>query len=125
VGFLFASAVLAIRIGFTPGIHSMIAGSVLTATGYQTIFFGFFSNMYKGSGLPSFFTLEKGATVGALTSIGGTIYVLKLLLDWVFSGFELLPLIQESIAGFTVVTLGLQTFFSSFMLSIMAEAKKK
>ena len=55
--FLIFSAFLNIKSGFAFGIHSMIAGSLLTIVGYQIVFFGFFANIYERKGLPKFFTL--------------------------------------------------------------------
>jgi len=119
--FLIFSAFLNIRNVFAFGIHSMIAGSLLTIVGYQIVFFGFFANIYERKGLPKFFTLEKGATIGAVMCIFGFIYALSSLLRWIYSGFKLLPSVEQDIIGFTFIVLGLQTFFSSFMLSIIAE----
>jgi len=123
--FLMFSAFLNIRYGFVFGTHSMIAGSLLTIIGYQIVFFGFFANIYEKRGLPKFFTLEKGATIGATMCILGLIYVLSSLLRWIYSGFKLLPSIEQDIIAFTFIILGLQTFFSSFMLSIITERRNR
>jgi len=123
--FLMFSAFLNIRNVFAFGTHSMIAGSLLTIVGYQTVFFGFFANIYEQRGLPKFFTLEKGATIGAAMCMFGLIYVLSSLLRWIYSGFKLLPSVEQDIMGFTFIVLGLQTFFSSFMLSIIAERRNR
>jgi len=122
--FLMFSAFLSIRNGFAFGMHSMIAGSLLTIVGYQIVFFGFFANIYEQRGLPKFFTLEKGATIGVAMCILGLIYVLISLSRWIYSGFKLLPSLEQDILAFTFIVLGLQTFFSSFMLSITAERRK-
>ena len=97
----------------------MIGGSLLVTVGYQIIFFGFFTNIYERRGLPKFFTLEKGATIGAFLILIGLVYVVSLFIGWVTSGFRQLPSVQQDILGFTAIVLGLQTFFSSFMLSII------
>jgi len=122
--FLTFSAFLNLNIGFMPGKHTMIAGSLLTTTGYQIVFFGFFANIYEGKDLPKFLTLEKGATIGAFITMAGFIYVLKLLLEWIYNGFRRLPPIEHDILGFILIVLGIQTFFSSFMLSLIAQKKK-
>jgi glycosyltransferase involved in cell wall biosynthesis len=123
--FLFFSAFLNLNIGYLPGIHSMIAGSLLTITGYQVILFGFFANIYMKRDFPRFFSLEKGATIGSLLFLLGSVYVFILLWNWIISGFQTLPSLEHDVFGFTLLVLGLQTFFSSFMLSIIANGKKE
>jgi cellulose synthase/poly-beta-1,6-N-acetylglucosamine synthase-like glycosyltransferase len=44
---------------------------------------------------------------------------------WVNGWFDGLPPLQLDIGGFTLIVLGIQTFFSSFMLSIIATRRKK
>jgi glycosyltransferase involved in cell wall biosynthesis len=125
VGFLLMlAALLNVYVGYVPGAHSMIAGSLSTITGYQAMFFGMFAKAYHGRGMPSFLTLEKGATAGALMFVAGVIYVLSLVLEWTNAGFRSLPSIELDIAGFTLIVLGIQTFFSSFMLSIISTGRK-
>jgi glycosyltransferase involved in cell wall biosynthesis len=122
---LMALAFLNVHLWYTPGTHSMIAGSLLTILGYQTLFFGAFARMLEHRSLPKFITLEKGATIGALIFAAGFIWAAKMLLDWMGSGFKSLPPIEQDIACFTLIVIGLQTFFSSFMLSIIAEQRKR
>ena len=117
-------AFLNVYVGYMPGTHSMIAGSLLTILGYQTLFFGVFTKMLEQS-LPKFLTLEKGVTIGALVFTAGFIWTVKLLLDWMDSGFKSLPPVEQDIICFTLIVVGLQTFFSSFMLSIIAEHRKR
>jgi len=118
---LIISAFLKINIGYLPGIHSMIAGSLLTITGYQITFFGFFAKIRSGGSLPRFLTLEKGALAGVVMLICGVLYASTLIEEWVISGFKYLPSIEHDIAAFTLIALGLETYFSSFMLSVLAE----
>jgi len=123
--FLMFSAFLNIGNGFVFGTHSMIAGSLLIIAGYQIVFFGFFANIYERRGLPKFLTLEKGATIGAVMCMFGAVYVLSSLFRWIYSGFKILPSVEQDIMGFTFIVLGLQTFFSSFMLSIISERRNR
>ncbi len=118
-------AFMNIHVWYTPGIHSMIAGSLLTILGYQVLFFGFFVRILEYGSLPKSLTLERGTIIGSLIFITGFIWAIKLLLNWINSGFKSLPTIEEDILCLTLIVIGLQTFFSSFMLSIIAEQKKK
>ena len=120
---VFAS--LKIFIGYFPGVHSMVAGSLLIIAGYQAIFFGLFTKAYQGKGMPRFLTLEKGAVAGAILILIGAIYASYLVLRWVGGGPNYLPPIESDIISFTLIVLGLETFFSSFMLSITAMKKKR
>ena len=55
--------------------------------------------------------------MGALIFMIGLAWTIKLVLRWMSGGG--LPQIEHSLAGFVLIVLGLQTFFSSFMLSII------
>ncbi len=126
IGFLWIfSALLNIYIGYFPGVHSMIAGSLLTIVGYQALFFGLFAKAYLGKSLPRFLTLEKGAIAGTLMFIAGAFHVLYMILEWISSGLRSFPSIELDIISFTLIVLGIQTFFSSFMLSIILTVKRK
>ncbi|MCS7367309.1 MAG: glycosyltransferase family 2 protein [archaeon YNP-WB-062] len=119
------SALFRINIGYLPGIHSMIAGSLLIILGYQILFFGAFSKVLGHGDLPKFLTLEKGAAAGTIIFMAGLIWAIKLLLNWISSGFRILPPVEHDVACFTLVVIGLQTYFSSFMLSVIAEQRKR
>ncbi len=116
--------------GVTLGIHSMIAGSLLTIVGYQIFSFGVFStvgsdpirrpgdpvtNLLKGR-----LTLERGALLGGILFVAGGIYAASLVVAWVGSGFGAVPFTLASLLAFTAIVLGLQTVFSSFFLSEIA-----
>jgi len=120
------------NIGFIPGINSLIFGSFSVIIGFQAIYLGLFAKLYlhheklKISDMVSEFvlrhlSLEKGIAVGALLFLGGLGYIGYLILVWVKSGYRALPLMGESIVGLTLLTLGLQIFFNSFFLSLLAE----
>ncbi len=118
---LMISAYLRIFIGYFPGIHSMVAGSLLTTTGYQIILFGLFAKIRSGSSLPKILTLENTASAGAIMILSGLVYALILVIQWVVSGFKHLPDLEHDLIAFTLIALGLETYFSAFMLSIIAE----
>jgi glycosyltransferase involved in cell wall biosynthesis len=121
--FWMLSTLLKIEIMYMPGIHSLMAGSLLTVIGYQALFFGFFAQIIARKRLPKFFTLEKGATIGAILFVIGVAYIGSLVYQWVSSGFTRLPLVEHDLLGFVVLILGLQTFLSSFVLSLIAERR--
>ncbi|MFX0051760.1 MAG: glycosyltransferase family 2 protein [Candidatus Hodarchaeota archaeon] len=121
--FLMASALLNLNIGFIPSTNSMIAGSLLTIVGYQVFFFGAFTKMIQGRSLSKSFTLERGATMAILIFLVGFVWTVKLVSE--FIGNKINPPVEQSIVGFSLMILGLQTFFSSFMLSIISISRKR
>ncbi len=122
--------------GIHLGIHSMIAFSLLTLTGYQLIFIGLFSAIYaRDMGLVEYdgitrkitrlMSLERGLLLGIFLTSLGFFYILLLIREWVNSGFRHLPMLNQDIFGFTIFILGLQTIFFSFFLSFAIENGQK
>ncbi len=120
-----------INIGYIPGIHSMIVGGYLVIIGYQIIILGILATSYSNqvgildtSGRVKNFlkkiTLEKGVLGGIIMFITGMTMMFYLLSDWIRSGYRLLPVNGTDIIAFTLIILGLQTFFNSFLLSIIS-----
>ncbi|WP_227379083.1 glycosyltransferase family 2 protein [Haladaptatus halobius] len=117
--------------GVNVGIHSMIAGSLLAISGYQIGSLGVFAtvagNPIKKSRQPVMgwllkrLQLEHTATLGLLMFTTGTVYAGFLLIQWITSDFTQLPLLMDDIVAFTAIVLGVQTVFSSFFMSTIAE----
>ena len=112
------------------GIHSMIAGCLLAIVGYQIIFLGLSAKVYgvhhsleRRDGVTEFIlkhiTLARGSTVGLVIFLAGLGYTLHLLLNWIGSGYKNLPMLDQDIAGLTLLVIGLQTIFYSFFLSVI------
>ena len=115
--------------GFVPGIHSMIAGSLLLIVGYQVAGLGLFAGI-TGNPITSpndpltewvveRATLERGATLGGSVFTVGGVYALYLTVQWLESGS--LPLLLSDVLAFTAIVLGLQTVFFSLFMSAIAE----
>jgi len=120
-----------VYIGYVPGFHSMIVGSLLVIVGYQVMFLGLFAKIYgvhvdlfDADRVAEFIlkhaSLEKGAIIGVTIFLVGFVYSAYLVARWVGSGFAVLPLKEEDMIGFTLLILGLQTFFNSFFLSMLS-----
>lgn len=119
---LMAAGFLHINIGFEVGPRTMVLGSLLALAGYQVLYFGVFSKLIHGE-LSRAFTLERGLAAGlSIFAIGlsGSAY-----LAWRWLAEEVLPSIEISVIAFTLLILGIQATFSSFMLSIVAENSKR
>ena len=108
----------------------MIAGCLLAIVGYQIVFLGLFAKTYGAhhgmrnqDRLTKFIseniTLARGATVGLVIFLAGFVYTLHLLLNWIGSGYKSLPVLDQDIAGLTLLVIGLQTIFYSFFLSMI------
>jgi len=113
--------------GVTLGIHSMIAGSLLTIVGYQVASLGVFATVASDpiqkptdpitTRITQSLSLERGATYGAAVFAVGGVYAAALVYQWVSSGFTSVTFTMGSILAFTAIVIGLQTVFSSFFLS--------
>jgi len=119
-----------VNVGFTPGIHSMIAGSLAVIVGYQILCLGLFAgiygkkhNLFESNGITEFIfervSLERGATVGVAILLGGFAYSLHLFINWMSSGYTELPMSGQDMIGFTLLVIGLQTIFFSFFFSMI------
>lgn len=125
-------AFLGVYIGFTPGLNSMILGSLSAIVGYSIVMLGLFAGIYGrrndlfnldfiSNAILKRVSLERGLIIGfSLFSIG-LAYSLYLFSKWIGSGFKMLPLHGENMIGFTFLVLGVQTIFFSFFLSLLAE----
>lgn len=114
--------------------HPMFLSSLVSIIGYQLIIFAGFAKIYSITHLkeksPSFeklfqyITIEKAIAIGGLIMIlGATIFVF-ILVKWLNSGLDELNEIKNSIMALTLLTVGTQTIFSSFMLSILGIKEK-
>ena len=112
------------------GIHSMIAGCLLTIVGYQVVFLGLFAKIYgvrhglsghdRITGFISdHLSLERGVMMGLAIFFTGFTFILCLLWNWAKSGYADLPLVEHDIVLLTMVVIGLQTIFYSFFLSVI------
>jgi len=109
--------------------HPMFLSALLIIVGYQLIIFSFFAKTYAITHLRDenvfieklykFITIEKASFLGiVITFLGGIIY-LWIFFRWINTGFGELDEIKNSIVALTLLTVGIQTVFSSFMLSIL------
>ena len=114
-------------------VHMMLLGSLLALVGFQTLCLGAFAKVFAvgESTLPgdplldkasAYFTLERGIIAGVLALLAGVALLSWLFMSWVhvsFGPLELDRTIRVAIPGMLLVTLGVQTVFSSFLLSIL------
>jgi glycosyltransferase involved in cell wall biosynthesis len=111
------------------GVHTLIAGALLAIVGTQVLALGLCAHAYgtyfMGERDPWFdrmrarFRLEHGLLVGGLVTLVGVICVGVIVIEWINSGFGALGQEKLAVIGATLIIIGIQIFFSSFLLSIL------
>jgi len=114
--------------------HPMFFSSLLLIVGYQLIIFSGFAKIYSITHLGEknkileklfkYITIEKASTFGGVAALFGIIIFISIMLKWLNSGFGELNEIKNSIIALTFIVIGIQTIFSSFMLSILSIKEK-
>jgi hypothetical protein len=110
-------------------VHTLIAGSLLTIVGVQTIGLGLcahaYGTYYLGSKDPWFdrmrarFRLEHGLMLGGAVTAVGVVIALYVVVRWIDRGLGTLAEIGPAMLAATLIVSGIQIFFSSFLLSII------
>jgi hypothetical protein len=111
------------------GIHAEIGGSLLLVLGVQVLALGLCARAYgvyfRGERDDWFgrmrrrFRLEHGLLVGGAIVVAGLISGGVLLGMWIDRGFGSLAEGQLAVLSATLVTVGAEIFFTSFLLSIL------
>ena len=109
--------------------HPMFFTALLAIIGYQLIIFSVFAKTYAITHLNEksnlfdklykFITIEKASIIGFIVVLVGIIIYITIFGGWISSGFSSLNQAKNSIIALTLIILGVQTIFSSFMLSIL------
>ena len=110
-------------------LHSMIGGSLLMIVGTQIACLGLCAHAYgmyfMGDRDPWFermrarFRLEHGLLLGGSVCLVGFILAAVIVIRWAERGFGNLSEERLAVFAATLVVVGLQVFFSSFLLSIL------
>jgi Glycosyl transferase family 2 len=110
-------------------VHSMVAGSLLMIVGTQVLALGLCARAYgtfvMGEHDPLFdrlgarVRLEHGLLAGAAVMLLGFVLAAVILARWADRGFGELSEERLAVLAATLVIVGVQVFFSSFLLSIL------
>ena len=110
-------------------LHSMIAGSLLLVVGTQIVSLGLCAHAYgmyfMGDRDPWFdrmrsrFRLEHGLALGGFIILLGLTVCAVVLAIWADRGFGSLSEESLAVLGASLIIVGVQVFFSSFLLSIL------
>lgn len=113
--------------------HPMFIFSLLILVGYQLIFFAFFTKVYsllifkeKNKILEKilkFLTIEKGIILSLILILFGFLIYFFVFYEWIKFRFSPLLETKRSIIALTLIFLGVQTFFFSFLMSVLSLKK--
>jgi glycosyltransferase involved in cell wall biosynthesis len=111
------------------GLHALIAGSLLMIVGTQVLALGLCAHAYgtyfMGERDPWFdrmrqrFRLEHGLLLGGLFTVIGVVMGIVIVASWISHGFGSLAYERLAVVAASVLIVGIQIFFSSFLLSIL------
>jgi glycosyltransferase involved in cell wall biosynthesis len=110
-------------------LHTMVAGSLGMIVGTQVLALGLCAHAYgtyfMGEKDPWFdrmrarFRLEHGLLLGGAITLAGLVLGVVILGIWIGNSFGSLSEERLAILAATLVTVGIQVFFSSFLISIL------
>jgi glycosyltransferase involved in cell wall biosynthesis len=110
-------------------LHSMIGGALFTIVGTQVLALGLcahaFGTYFMGEKDPWFdrmrarFRLEHGLLLGGVIMLAGLAIGAVIVGTWIDRGFGALSEERYAVAAATLMIVGIQVFFSSFLLSIL------
>jgi glycosyltransferase involved in cell wall biosynthesis len=115
--------------GRTWDLHAEIVGSLLIIVGVQVVSLGLCAHAYGTyfmaerdpwfDGMRARFRLEHGLLLGGGVTLAGLGVVGVIVVKWIDRGFGQLSEQRLAIIAATLVIVGIQIFFSSFLLSIL------
>jgi Glycosyl transferase family 2 len=116
-------------LGRSWGVHALIGGALLMVVGTQILALGLCAHAYgtyfMGERDPWFdrmrarFRLEHGLLLGGAFVLVGAASGIVILVTWIAHGFGSLADEHLAVVSATFVIVGIQIFFSSFLLSIL------
>jgi glycosyltransferase involved in cell wall biosynthesis len=116
-------------------LHTMVAGVLLMIVGVQVVALGLcahaYGTYYMGERDPWFdrmrarFRLEHGLLLGGLILLTGVIMGAVIAITWINRGFGQLSDERAAILAAALIIVGLQVFFSSFLISILGLRRRE
>jgi glycosyltransferase involved in cell wall biosynthesis len=111
------------------GFHALEAGSLLAVVGTQVVALGICAHAYATyfmsekdqwfDRMRAKFTLEHGLALGGVIVLVGVAGGVVILIDWIHHGFGALAYEYLAVLAATLIIIGIQVFFTSFLLSIL------
>jgi glycosyltransferase involved in cell wall biosynthesis len=116
-------------------LHAMIAGTLLTVVGTQVVALGLAAHAYGTyfmgekdrwfDKMRARYRLEHGLMLGGAITLAGLIVAAVIVIQWLDRGFGALSEERLAVLAATLVIVGVQIFFSSFLLSILGLRRQK
>jgi glycosyltransferase involved in cell wall biosynthesis len=116
-------------------VHTLIAGSLLMIVGTQVSALGICAQAYATyymnlrdswfDALRSRFRLEHGLMLGGMVFLAGAVLCAIIVVRWAERGFGDLAEEKLALVGATLLILGVQVFFASFLLSILGLRRRE
>ncbi len=110
-------------------LHSMVAGALLMIVGTQVLALGLCAHAYGTyfmgeqdawfDGMRARFRLEHGLMLGGVVLLAGLAIAAVIVVTWIDRGFGQLSEERLAVFAATLIIVGIQVFFSSFLLSIL------
>jgi glycosyltransferase involved in cell wall biosynthesis len=116
-------------------LHSMVAGALLMIVGTQVLALGLCAHAYgtyfMGEQDPWFdrmrarFKLEHGLLLGAIVAGAGVLVAALIVGIWIDRGFGALSEERLAVLAAALIIVGIQIFFSSFLISIIGLRRRR
>jgi glycosyltransferase involved in cell wall biosynthesis len=116
-------------------IHALIAGALLAIVGTQIVALGICAHAYGTyfmgeqdwwfDRMRARFKLEHGLLVGGVIGLAGLIVGTVIAINWIHRGFGALAEERMAVLAATLIIIGIQIFFSSFLLSILGLRRRR
>ena len=116
-------------------IHALIAGALLAIVGTQVVALGVCAHAYATyfmgetdhwfDRMRARFRLEHGLLLGGSITLAGLVIGIVILIDWINNGFGQLSEERLAVLAATLIIVGIQIFFSSFLLSILGLRRRR
>jgi glycosyltransferase involved in cell wall biosynthesis len=110
-------------------IHALIGGALLAIVGTQVMALGICARAYATyfmgerdrwfDRMRARYKLEHGLLLGGALVLAGLIVAVVIVIDWINHGFGVLSEEGLAVLAATLIIVGIQIFFSSFLLSIL------
>ncbi|MGH2871737.1 MAG: glycosyltransferase family 2 protein [Solirubrobacteraceae bacterium] len=116
-------------------IHALIAGALLAIVGTQVVALGICAHAYATyfmderdrwfDRMRARYKLEHGLALGGGLILAGLIVGAVIVIDWINHGFGQLSDENLAVLAATLIIVGIQIFFSSFLLSILGLRRRR
>jgi glycosyltransferase involved in cell wall biosynthesis len=116
-------------------IHALIGGALLAIVGTQVVALGICAHAYGTyfmgerdrwfDRMRARYKLEHGLLLGGALLLAGLIVGAVIVIDWIQRGFGVLSEERLAVLAATLIIVGIQIFFSSFLLSILGLRRRR